>query len=135
MSYASICCSTPEYQSALADKGFSTSSSVVYQGRTISHDEIAESFDRAYRRRKDEFPMVCGAKPRQERKRRNDLEARVRKDVYGDFGISWTTIALGALMFALSGPLGLIVCVVSAMLTHYITKDLEGDKVFAAAMQ
>jgi hypothetical protein len=134
MSYATICCSSPEYAAALADKGFSTESTVTYQGKTYTHSDIAERFDAAYQKYRGEYPMICGANPRQEARYKRQFERAVKSDVYGDFGISWWTIAMGALMTFLGGPLGLVIAVVTVLFEHYLQKDLENDKVFAAAV-
>lgn len=134
MSYASVCCATPEYQSALKKNGFTVASTVEYNGKTYTHDDIADSFDRAYQKYRGEYPMVCGANPLQERRYVRHFERAVKSDVYGDFGISFWTLVSGAFLTFLGGPLGLVIAVVTVLFQHYLQKDLDGDKEFAAVM-
>ena len=134
MSYARICTSSPEYASELKSYGFSPDDVVTCDGKTYSHSDIAERFDAAYQKHRADYPIVCGARPREERRRRNDFEKAVKSDVYGDFHISWWTIALAGLMTALGGPMGLVIAICTCLFEHYFQKDLSGDKVFAAAV-
>jgi hypothetical protein len=135
MSYAKICTSSPEYQTALKSYGFSPESTVQVDGQTYTHDDIAERFDAAYQRNRPQFPIVCGASNHEERKRKRGFEKAVKSDVYEDFHLSWWTIAMAGLMTFIAGPLGLVVAIVTVLFEHYLQKDLEQDKIFCAAIE
>lgn len=129
-----IACSDTAYTQALAAQGFSTSSAVEYKGETYTHDRIAGIFDAAYRRLRPEFTLVCGGSRRLARHTQRRFEKAVKSDVYGSFQISWWTILFAGLALALSGPLGLVIAIVSALFSYYLAKDLNGDATMLAAM-
>ncbi len=129
-----IAVADPAYQSALKDAGFSVSQTVEYEGKTYTHDDIAAITDEAYQRHRPDFAIVCGGKPRMQRKRTRQIDKAVRQDVYGQFKISWYTVAFAALEGLLAGPLGLVIAVVGAILAFYIEKDLAGNVQMLMAM-
>ncbi len=134
MSYASIACADPAYATALEAKGFTTRDTVQYGGKEYGHHEIAEVFDAAYQRHRGENVVVCGGKPRLERKRQRQFDKAVKSDVYTSFGISWWTVLFGGILVALGGPMGLVIAVVACMFEYYLNRDLEGDKTMHAVM-
>ncbi len=137
MSYASIACADPSYATALeayGGKGFTTRDSIVYGGKTYTHADIAEQFDASYRRHRGKFAMLCGGKPRMERKRKRQFENAVRSDMLSSYGVSWWTIIFGGLLLALGGPLGLLIAVIAVLFEHYMEKDLNNDRTMLAVM-
>lgn len=129
-----IACSDPGYQAALNAKGFALTDTVQYGGKRYTHDDIAAAFDESYQRHRPEFAVICGGKPRLERKRQRQFEKAVKQDVYSGFNISWWTIAFGAVLTILGGPLGLVIAVVGALFEIYLEKDLKQDAMMMISM-
>ena len=127
----------PEYKAALSslgDKGFSSSSIVECDGRQYTHDEIAASFDDAYQRLRPQFSFDMGGKKRVNRVIKRRFSKAVKSEVYEQFHLSWWTIAIGALVLVLAGPLGLVIAIVTCLFEYYFNKDIDGDKQMMYAM-
>lgn len=122
------------YQTALNAKGFALTDYVVYGGKRYGHADIAAAFDESYQRHRPEFTLICGGKKRVNAKRQRQFEKAVKADVYTSFGISWWTIAFGAVLTLLGGPMGLVIAVVSVLFEMYLSKDLNGDKAMMVSM-
>lgn len=129
-----VCCADPGYRAELAKSGFDTASTIVHEGKTYTHDDLAAITDESYRRQRPNFAIVCGGKPRMQRKRTRQLERACKSEVYGSFHISWFTVAAAVVMGIIGGPVALIIAVVSAVLSYYIEKDLAGEPQMMAAM-
>jgi hypothetical protein len=135
MDVYSICactCTDGDYQAALDSTGYDRRSVVSYAGKDFDHDDIALVAHQAYMRHRGEFPVLCGAKPGAERKRQRQFRSAVTRDVGTTFGISPMTVVLAAVMFALAGPMGLVLAIVSCVFQYLLEKDLNGDKAIAA---
>jgi len=126
--------SDDSYVAALDAKGFSTNSTIEHDGKVYTHDDIAAMTEAAYRKHRPEYAIICGGKPRVNRKRIRQLDKAVKSEVYGAFGISWWTVAMGALMFVLAGPMGLVIACVSAYFEWLLGKDLDADPQMMMAM-
>jgi hypothetical protein len=127
--------SDDSYVAKLDSRGFSTNSTMEHEGTTYTHDEIAGILEESYRTHRPEFAIVCGGKPRVNRKRTRQLDKAVKADVYyRAFNLSWATVAMGALVLALTGPLGLLFSVVACYFEFLLSKDLSEDPQMMMAM-
>lgn len=120
-------CSTPEYKTVLAKGGYDADTVVNYQGRDLSHDDIAHAFTDAYFIARKQVPMVCGASPREEKKRHREFRKVYEDEGKRILGISPMTALFGAIVFIFGGPLGLVLTIASALLTHFMERDLSKD--------
>lgn len=124
----------PGYCQALADAGFSTQSVLTYGGREYTHDDVAEISEAAYARHRGEYVENEGDRPRVAKRKRKQFERACNSDVRSSFGISWMTILSGIFLFALMGPIGLVVAVISAYFQWRFEKDLNGDEAMLIAL-
>lgn len=120
-------CATPEYKNQLHAKGWSESDVVEVGSGKFSHDEIAAAFTDAYFIARKQVPMVCGASPREEKKRHREFRKVYEDEGKRILGISPMTALFGAIVFIFGGPLGLVLAVASALLQHFMERDLAQD--------
>lgn len=123
----------PTYQAALAQAGFSTGSVLTYGGKQYTHDDIADICEAAYARHRGEYLEDDSDRPKVAKRKRRQFERVCNQDVRSSFGISWMTILSGIFLFALMGPIGLVVAVLSAYFQWRFEKDLNGDQAVAMA--
>jgi hypothetical protein len=120
----------------LAAQGATTETVISLNGQDVSHDDVHEIFEAAYKAHREEFaPQKMGAKSRYYKKLKQSYQNAVKDDVIKKhFGISGWTIGFAVILGILGGPVGLLIAIVVCLFEYYFTKDLDGDQQLAAAM-
>lgn len=134
--YAATVQASPEYRAALESYGAGLDTVVHLDSGDVTHDQVHEAFEQAYRDHRAEFaPQRMGAKARYYKKLKKQYSDAVKDDVVKKkFGISGWTVFFAVVLGAMGGPIGLLVAIVTCLFEYYFTKDLDGDPQLAAAM-
>lgn len=114
-----LACNSPSYRDVLFSQN---QGSCDIGGVAVTSEDIAHLTTKAYLKRRQEFPYICGQRPATEHRRQRQFKAAVDGDVKRELGIGF----LGAILGILGGPLGLVLAVCEVIFSILLENELNG---------
>lgn len=100
-------------------------------GTSYTDDHVAQVATEAMVRQRANYPIVCGASPRESKRRNRQLEKAATMDSRRILGIGVMAVIMGIL----GGPMGVLLVIIGAVISYLIDKELHQDfgSMFACA--